>query len=176
LSFALVNEQGHLGWQGASAKPGGCKATPSFGTGELRMIRRVWSVLCNQVFEDVQTGRAALSVLEAVRVTSDQGTPSGSASSVGGSFELVTLWYSDVGSTAFSYGVKASGPSGTVLASTDVSAPAFAPHALGVRTRVAFPGVTNDGHGVYWFSVMRLVDGQEILDAEVPLAVSLELA
>jgi hypothetical protein len=136
------------------------------------MIRHVWSVLCNQVFEDAQTDRAALSVLEAISVPSAQGTSAGAATLVGGSFELVTLWYSDVGSAAFSYRVKASGPSGTVLASTDVSAPGFAPHALRLRTRVAFPGVTNDGPGVYWFSVMRLVDGQEILDAEVPLAIA----
>ena len=136
------------------------------------MIRHVWSVLCSQVFEDAQSNRAALSVLEAIAPASAEGVPS-DVTTVGGPFELVTLWYSDVGSPAFSYRVKASGPSGTVLASIDVSAPEFGPHTLRVRTRVAFPGVANDGQGVYWFSVMRLVDGQEILDAEIPLAVAM---
>jgi hypothetical protein len=136
------------------------------------MIRHIWSVLCSQVFEDAQTNRAALSVLEVITPASAEGAPAGVLTTLGGPFELVTLWYSDVGSAAFSYRVKASGPSGTVLGSTDVSAPAFGPHTPRVRTRVAFPGVANDGQGIYWFSVMRLVDGQEILDAEIPLAVA----
>ncbi len=81
----------------------------------------------------------------------------------------MTLWYSAVGSAPFSYKVKVTGPSGRVLADTEVAVAEFHPPALRARTRLRFPAVSYDGPGVYWFCTMRLVDGQEVLDAEVPL-------
>jgi hypothetical protein len=57
------------------------------------------------------------------------------------------------------------------LTDNDISVAEFLAPKLGPRSRLAFRGVPFDGLGVYWFRVMRLVDGQEILDAEVPLRI-----
>jgi len=131
-----------------------------------RMLRHVWSVLCNQVFVDPETNSVALAVVESRELgPSAEPTPSAAR----GPFDLVTLWYSDVGTVAFSYKVKVTGPSGRVLADTDVAGPEFHPPVLRTRTRLRFPALPHDGPGVYWFCTMRLVDGQEVLDAEVPL-------
>lgn len=133
------------------------------------MLRHVWSVLCDQVFVDAETNDVALTVVEA-RALGPSTEPIPTA--VRGPFDLVTLWYSAVGSPPFSYKVKVTGPSGRVLADTDVAAAEFHPPLLRARTRLRFPALPNDGPGVYWFCAMRLVDGQEVLDAEVPLELS----
>ena len=136
------------------------------------MLRHVWSVLCNQVFVDSETNDVALTVVEA----SELGPSADSApTAVRGPFELITLWYSAVGTAAFSYKVKVTGPSGRVLADADVAAAEFYPPVLRARTRLQFPVMAYDGPGVYWFCTMRLVDGQEVLDAEVPLELAVTL-
>jgi hypothetical protein len=132
------------------------------------MIRQVWSVLCNNVFTDVETEDVALTVLESIAIGDAADPPT----SIQRQFELITLWYSDVGSVGFSYKVKVTGPTGRILAEVEVPAAAFAPPKHRVKTRLRFPGLVFDGAGTYWFCVMRLVDGQEVLDAEVPLALS----
>jgi hypothetical protein len=135
---------------------------------ECGVIRHVWSVLCRQAFVDPNTDEAALTILEGVSVP---GAPEARAL-VGGTFSLVSQWYCDVGSSGFSYLVKVTGPSGTALAETDAPVAAFLAPKLGARSRVTFPGIAFDGLGVYWFRVMRLVDGPEILDAEIPLQIA----
>ena len=131
------------------------------------MIRHVWSVLCKQLYLDPETDEAVVTLLDVFPAVEHEPTPT----MVGTRFDLVTLWYCDVESSAFSYIVKATGPSGRALADTEVPAAKFVPPVHRMRTRLRFPGVAYDGPGVYWFRVMRLVDGQEILDAEVPLAI-----
>jgi len=131
------------------------------------MIRHVWSVLCRQVYVDPETDEVALTLLDLLPAVTDEPAPM----MVGTQFDLVTLWYCDIESAAFSYIVKATGPSGRALAETEVPAAQFVPPVHRMRTRLRFAGVAYDGPGVYWFRVMRLVDGQEILDAEVPLAI-----
>lgn len=130
------------------------------------MIRHVWSVLCKQVFVDPETDEAMLSLLESLPlgVLTDL-----APSAIATEFDLVSLWYCDVPTGPFTYKVKATGPSGQQLVEVEVPASGFEPPKHRSRSRVRFPGVAYDGVGVYWFRVMRLVDGQEILDAEVPL-------
>lgn len=132
------------------------------------MIRHIWSVLCKQVFVDPETDEAMLGLLESlpIAVLTDL-----APSVVAAEFDLVSLWFCDVPTSPFIYKVKATGPSGRQLVDVEVSAPGFEPPQHRSRSRVRFPGVAYDGAGVYWFRVMRLVDGQEILDAEVPLQV-----
>ncbi len=132
------------------------------------MIRHVWSVLCRQAFVDPNTDEAALTVLEAFSLPGE----SDAGKLVGGAFSLVSQWYCDVGSAGFPYLVKVTGPSGAALAESDALVLAFQAPRHGTRSRVTFPGVAFDGLGVYWFRVMRVVDGLEILDAEIPLQIA----
>ncbi len=132
------------------------------------MIRHVWSVLCRQAFIEPTTNEAALTVLEAFSLPAPPPQPT----LVGGTFHLMSLWHCDLGSTGFSYLVKATGPSGTALAEVEVPVAEFLAPSVGARTRASFPGVHYDGLGIYWFRVMRLVDGQEVLDAEIPLHIA----
>ena len=133
-----------------------------------RMLRHIWSVLCSQVFVESETNEIALAVVEARELAPSTEVPG----TVRGPFDLVTLWYSALGTAPFSYKVKVTGPSGRVLADTDVAAAEFHPPVLRARTRLRFAVLPYDGPGVYWFCAMRLVDGQEVLDAEVPLELS----
>ena len=55
------------------------------------------------------------------------------------------------------------------MANLEVPVAEFLAPSVGARSRATFRGIPFDGLGIYWFRVMRLVDGQEILDAEVPL-------
>jgi hypothetical protein len=132
------------------------------------MIRHVWSVLCSQLFVEAETDNAALTVLETLSLGALSDPP---PKVVGPTFELVSLWYCDVATEPFAYKVKATGPSGREIAEAEVPTAGFQPPRHRVRSRLKFPGVAYDGPGVYWFRVMRLVDGQEILDAEIPLAI-----
>ena len=132
------------------------------------MIRHVWSVLCRQAFLEPTTNETALTVLEAFSLPN----ANQERALVGGAFHLASLWHCDPGSADFAYLVKVTGPSGEALADVEVVVTEFVAPSLGARSRADFPGVQYDGLGVYWFRVMRLVDGQEILDAEIPLHIA----
>jgi hypothetical protein len=139
------------------------------------MIRHVWSVLCNQVFQDAETNALALIVLEGIGMNSlPEASADGPALVLGVAFELVTNWASDEESPPSPYAVKVIGPSGRTLADNPIELPAFVAPALRGRSRVRFPGLVYDGVGTYLFRVTRQLNGTEIVDADVPLSVAVE--
>lgn len=138
------------------------------------MIRHVWSVLCNQVFQDAESNDLALAVLEGIAMNAiPAASTDGRLMVLGVGFELVTSWVSDVEAPDFSYGVRVVGPSGRTLADNPIEIPPFVAPALRNRSRVRFPGLVYDGLGNYWFKVVRQLDGSEVIEAEVPLTVSI---
>jgi hypothetical protein len=138
------------------------------------MIRHVWSVLCSQVFQDAETNDLAMTVLEGFAMSAE---PTASADErrivLGVGFELLTAWVSDTEASTVTYDVRVIGPSGKLLAANPIEIPPFVAPALRNRSRVRFPGLVYDGLGIYWFKVVRELDGAEVVEAEVPVSVSI---